>query len=141
MRIGDKVRKMVKKWLDIQPAGDRHIVIKEPMSFETNVLKNLLWYRGEAEELEQFFMAAATTTVAQQRFWAASYAAERIRKIHSGLPAMIADVLSQSVSADVQNITIEEEEVEINEEGELVNIIFVGTRENFYDELKRYFNL
>ncbi|MEK6453389.1 type II toxin-antitoxin system RelE/ParE family toxin [Caldifermentibacillus hisashii] len=31
--------------------------------------------------------------------------------------------------------------VEINEEGELVNIIFVGTRENFYDELKRYFNL
>ena len=110
MRIGDKVRKMVKKWLDIQPAGDRHIVIKEPMSFETNVLKNLLWYRGEAEELEQFFMAAATTTVAQQRFWAASYAAERIRKIHSGLPAMIADVLSQSVSADVQNITIEEEE-------------------------------
>ena len=39
MKIGDKVRKMVKKWLDIQPAGDRHIVIKEPMSFETNVLK------------------------------------------------------------------------------------------------------
>lgn len=108
MTIGNKVRKMVKKWLDIQPANERHIVIKEPMSFETNAVKNLLWYRGDAEELEQFFIAAANTAVAQQRFWAASYAGEKIRKIHSGLPAMIADVLSSAIAADVQDIAVEQ---------------------------------
>lgn len=107
MTIRDRVRTMIKKWLDIQPASDRSIVIKEPMSFETNVLKNVLWYRGEAEELEQFFKAAATTDVSGQRFWAASSTSEKIRKMHSGLPAMIADVIGQTVSADVQNVNIE----------------------------------
>ena len=110
MTIRDRVRKMIKRWLDIQPANDRNIVIKEPMSFETNVLKNVLWYRGDAEELEQFFIAAANTAVAQQRFWAASSTTEKIRKMHSGLPGMMADVIGQTVSADVQNICIEDAE-------------------------------
>ena len=52
-KVNNKMKDMVRKWLDIRPAGQRQVVITEPLSFETNVMRNLIWYRGEAEELEQ----------------------------------------------------------------------------------------
>jgi len=102
-KVNNKMKNMVKKWLDIRPAQSRQILINEPLSFETNVLRNLIWYRGEAEEIEQFFQAVGQTTLAQQRFWAAAGYTDDIRKAHSGLPAVIADNLSQLIATDIQN--------------------------------------
>jgi hypothetical protein len=104
MSIKDKVRDMVKKWLDIEPANEKKLVIKQSMSFNTNVLKNSLWYRGEGEELEQFFQNVRENGVSSGRFWAADSITEDIRKVHSGLPAVIVDVLSQRVITDIQDI-------------------------------------
>jgi len=96
------------KMLKIQPAMERQqIIITEPLSYRTNVLRNRLWYRGDPSELEQFAMQTASDTVSKARFWAA-VATEglRIRKIHSGLPAMVAGTLSDIVIADFDGIEL-----------------------------------
>lgn len=52
---------MIMKMLKIQPAIERQqIIITEPLSYRTNVLRNRLWFRGDPSELEQFAMQTAT---------------------------------------------------------------------------------
>ena len=106
--IRDMVTKAVIKILKIQPAlENRNITVREPFSFETNALRNRLWYRGEPSELEQFFKQTAFDSVSKGRFWAAVPSEGLgIRKIHSGLPSMIADRLSDIVIADLDGIEL-----------------------------------
>jgi hypothetical protein len=104
------LRNMLIKILKIQPAiENRNIIVREPFSFETNTLRNRLWYRGEPSELEQFFKQTAYDPVSKGRFWAAVPSdGLAIRKIHSGLPAMIADRLSDIVIADLDGIELKQ---------------------------------
>lgn len=106
-------KSMVMKVLRINPAPDNQIItITEPFSFRTNVLRNRLWYRGDPSELDQFYKQAADASgaVGKSRFWAAVPSDElRIRKIHSGLPAMIVERLADIVIADLDGIDLEKE--------------------------------
>lgn len=97
---------MVMKLLRINPAPTSQVItITEPYSYETNVLRNRLWYRGDPSELDQFYKQTALDPVSHSRFWAAVPSAGlNIRKIHSGLPAMIAEQLSDIVIADLDGI-------------------------------------
>lgn len=108
---------MVMKILRIQPAIERQtITITEPLSYRTNVLRNRLWYRGDPSELEQFAMQTATDNVSKGRFWAATASdGLRIRKIHSGLPSIIADKLSDIVIADYDGLELKGGEAEWDE--------------------------
>lgn len=101
-------KNMIMKMLKIQPAIERQqIIITEPLSYRTNVLRNRLWYRGDPSELEQFAMQTATDAVSKARFWAAvATKGLRIRKIHSGLPAMVAGTLSDIVIADFDGLEL-----------------------------------
>lgn len=106
--VRDGVRNMAIKLLKIQPASEsKPITIREPLSYETSVLRNRLWYRGDPSELDQFYKQTATDSVAKSRFWAAVPSEDlAIRKIHSGLPAMVADRLSDIVVADMDGISL-----------------------------------
>lgn len=96
-------------WLGIEPAlHDTKILVHESMTHEANVLKNQLWYRGDPAELEQFYKQLAETdaniysTTVKSKFWASVPNGDvRIRKIHSGLPAMMIDILSDIVIGDM----------------------------------------
>ena len=55
MRWIERVKTMIRSWLEIQPASGKGLVIREPVSFETNVLRNRIWYRGDACELDPLF--------------------------------------------------------------------------------------
>lgn len=118
---------MVMKLLKIQPAHqNKQIVIKEPFSYETSVLRNRLWYRGDPSELEQFYKQTAKDNVSMSRFWAAVPSEGlSIRKIHSGLPAMIAERLSDIVIADLNEISLGENEAwdEISEDNDLYELL------------------
>lgn len=110
MTIGlwDGVKNMIVKLLKIQPPlQQKEIVIREPLGYQTTVLRNRLWYRGDPSELEQFAIQTATDAVSKSRFWAAT-ATEglRIRKIHSGLPAIVADRLSDIVIGDYDGLEL-----------------------------------
>jgi len=124
------VKNFIMRLLRIQPAIDNRVItIREPLSYETNVLKNRLWYRGEPSELDQFFKQTATDPVSSSRFWAAVPSAGlNIRKIHSGLPAMMVERLSDIVTADLTGIEPETEELstlweEISEDNKFSRLI------------------
>nr|DAO81046.1 MAG TPA: portal protein [Caudoviricetes sp.] len=104
--------KAVSKLLNVQPAMQNQITIQEAYTHETNLIKNKLWYRGEAYELEQFFKNISSDPVNKARFWSAVPSENlSIRKIHSGMPAMIADRLSDIVVADIDSIEVTGEDV------------------------------
>lgn len=104
-------KSMVMKILRINPAPESQIItITEPFSYRTNVLRNRLWYRGDPSELDQFYSQSKTDAVSRSRFWAAvPTSGLGIRKIHSGLPSMVADRLSDIVVADMDAITLKAE--------------------------------
>lgn len=103
-------------WLGIEPAPhDIQILVHEAITHGANVLKNQLWYRGDPSELEQFYKQLAETdacvysTVVKNKFWAALPNGNvGVRKIHSGLPAMMVDTLSDIVVNDLLDPEIEE---------------------------------
>lgn len=99
------------KYLNVQPASQSSINIQEAYTYETNLIRNKLWYRGEAYELEQFFKNISSDPVNKARFWSAVPSQDlSIRKIHSGLPAMIVDRLSDIIIADIDNIELKKED-------------------------------
>ncbi|MDF9845183.1 MULTISPECIES: capsid protein [unclassified Paenibacillus] len=102
-------KSMVMKILKITPAPESQVItIQEPYSYGANVLRNRLWYRGDPSELDQFYKQNVTDAVGRSRFWAAVPSTGLgIRKIHSGLPAMVADRLSDIVVADMDAITLQ----------------------------------
>lgn len=100
------------KFLDVQPAMQGSVTIQEAYTYETNLIRNKLWYRGEAYELEQFFKNISSDSVNQSRFWCAVPSKDlSIRKIHSGLPAMIVDKLTDIVVSDIDEIQVEDSEI------------------------------
>lgn len=111
MGVWTGVKNMLMKMLRINPAPETRIItITEPMSYRTNVLRNRLWYRGDPSELDQFYKQTSADPVSRSRFWAAVPSEGlSIRKIHSGLPAMIADRLADIVVADLDGIALESE--------------------------------
>ena len=103
---------MISKLLNIQPAEDNQISIREPLSHAGTVLRNRIWYRGDPSELDQFFKQAAIDDVGRSRFWAAVPSADSsIRKFHSGIPGEIVDKLADIVIADLDNIELKEQEL------------------------------
>lgn len=96
-KIGERVKAMIRDWLQIQSAPQQSIIISEETSFEANVIKNKIWYRGEAGELQQLYKQLNTSG---GRFWSSVPADRKIRRIHSGLPSVIVDTLTYIVKAD-----------------------------------------
>ncbi len=101
-------KNMVMKLLKIEPAIDRQVVIKEPLSFQGNVLKNKIWYRGDPSELEQFFKQTAYSDAFKTRFWA-SVPFRKVRKIHSGIVGIVIDRFKDIVTSDLNDINFGEE--------------------------------
>jgi len=103
-----KVKQAIRRWLGIREAQEASFFIQEQNSFRTNVFKNRILYRGDPSELDQFFKQTATDKVSQARFWASSPSkGNNIRKIHSGLPGMIVNTLSDIVTSDMQGFGFE----------------------------------
>ena len=103
---------MYNDFLTINKADIKNITLKETMSYENDVLLNRIWYTADAYLIEQIMKKLANVNgndVATDRFWAAvPVAGMGIRKIHSGLPAMIVNVLADLIIADMDEIKIDD---------------------------------
>lgn len=110
MRWMERVKQMIRSWLEIQPAPGLGLTIQEPVSHATNVLRNRIWYRGDASELEQLFRQLGQDSVGRARFWAAAPESETVRKAHSGLPGIMVDTLVGVVRADLSDLDFDQEE-------------------------------
>lgn len=98
MKIGERVKNMIKSWLDIRPAQSQNFIINESMDFEANCIKNKIWYRGDAHELSEFY---GQLPYADDTFWGVSQTADiRLKKSHSGLPKLIIKTIINTVMTD-----------------------------------------
>ena len=109
MRFMERVKNMIRSWLEIQPAMGKGLTIREPLSFQTNAMRNRIWYRGDASELEQLFKLLSEDTVCAARFWASAPQSETVRKAHSGLPGVMVDTLVSVVKADMDALDFGED--------------------------------
>ena len=104
--ITDNVRNSLRSFLQIEPATITTFNVRETLDFEANVYKNEIWYRGDPDELAQLY-SAMPGVCNKTRFWAAAATKGReIRKIHTGLPAMMIDVLVSLTLADMNEIIV-----------------------------------
>ena len=99
---------MLQSWLEIEPAQGRGLTVREPLDHAANVLRNRVWYRGDACELDQLFKQLGDDPVSRARFWAAAPESENLRKAHSGLPAVMVDTLAGIVRGDMEALRFDD---------------------------------
>lgn len=108
-RLSENVKRGIRSWLNVQEASPANILINEPLDYEANAIKNRIWYRGDSEELQQLY-SQIDTGVDKYKFWACkSTPGQEIRKIHTGLPALVVDTLAGITLADL-DIQIEKDQ-------------------------------
>lgn len=103
------MKKMIQNWLEIVPAADQTIVIQEKLPRELETLRSQIWYRGDSSELHQFFGQLPFNSGS---FWACAPNTNKVRKIHSGIPAVIVDTLAYIVKSDLDKIKTDSKEWE-----------------------------
>ena len=104
--VNDKIKNVIRNWLEIQPSVGDTITIQETNTFEGNCFRNLLWYRGDASELHQYY-TQTDDLMGNAKFWAAiSTTGINFRKIHTGLPAMIVDMLADIIVDSFNKIEV-----------------------------------
>lgn len=107
MGLIDKMRNAIKSFLQIEPALNTGVTIMEQMDFETNAAKNRIWYRGDGWELSQLYKQIGGD---RSMFWAAvPTRGMEIRKVHTGVPKLIVDILTAVVMADMNDIKLPDE--------------------------------
>lgn len=106
-KLGERMKAMIKNLLNIQPAPITGVNLFESMPYELKTIEALMWYRGDASELDQFYKQVGNNSVMNARFWAA-HTNSSTRKIHTGLPAMIVDILSYIVKNDMSDVDLKD---------------------------------
>jgi hypothetical protein len=135
MGLMDKIRNGIQSWLRIQPATNTVINIVESTDYETNAIKNKIWYRGDSEEIEQLYKQLNGS---KTRFWSAvSTQGMEIRKIHVGVPAMIVDILTDIVINDINDVEIDDENIKnlwngIEKENNFKKLLKKACKETLY---------
>lgn len=107
MNLFETIRLWLLRRLHIEPAQPKQFYIRESLTFEDNAAINRIWYSGDAQELSQLYEQLGGTS-----FWAMSAKSRKVQRIHTGLPGMIVDTLSQLVTADMLGAEIENEPVQ-----------------------------
>ena len=103
----ETIKKSIRSWLEIQPADPYNIKIIDSIDFETNAIRNKIWYRGDSNELEQLY-GQLIEQADKYKFWASkSTPGQEIRKVHTGLPGLIVKVLTDVVLNDLNDFDFE----------------------------------
>lgn len=100
-KMNDNIKKTVRNWLQVQPVGAYAINIQEMGDFEIAAIRNRVWYRGDGNEIEQLYQQNVDYAD-RTKFWAGKCSpGMEMRKIHTGLPALMVRTLSNIVIADM----------------------------------------
>lgn len=106
------IKNMIRNWLEIKSPDSLQIDIEQLTNFEGQAFINNIWYRGDASELNQLY-EQLDDRLGNTHFWGSKpTVGMNIRKIHTGLPAMIIDTLADVSTDDLNKI----ETVKRNEE-------------------------
>lgn len=102
----ERFKKFVLKVLKVNEWAKDYSINRE-FTFQGNAAKNSLWYDGDAYELTQFYRQTGNKT---NSFWGSQETrGQEIRRIHTGLPALIVDQLVNITAKDIDGINFESE--------------------------------
>lgn len=108
MSVLERAKRVIARWLGLQLQEQAVVIptIVENSSHALNAMRNRIWYRGDPSELDQFFHQTTGDMVSQMRFWAQSPSSHSsgIRKMHSGLPGMVVNILADVVVTDMLKV-------------------------------------
>ena len=108
-KVSENIKKGIRNWLQVQPAPSCAVNIMETVDFELSAIRNRIWYRGDGNELEQLYQQNADYAD-KRKFWASRCTqGMEMRKIHTGLPALIIRTLASIVTADMNDFEITDE--------------------------------
>ena len=103
-RTKNALKNAIRSWLNLTSANGLQIQIDELLDFEANAFVNEIWFRGEGYELEQLYQSIPDY---KYSFWGAtSTKGLEIRKIHTGLPKIIVNTLTNICVDDMQDVKI-----------------------------------
>ena len=128
-RMADTIRTGLRNFLHITKAPDRTITVDETSNHQTECFTNRIWYWGNSRQLSQLYTQLDSD---KTRFWSAECTKGlKIRKIHTGLPALICDTLANIVIADYNGTEVTsknttayaERWAEIEKENKLAGVI------------------
>ena len=101
-KVKESIASKMRSFLKIHTANGKSFNIDELLDFDSNVAVNKIWYRGESYELSQLYKQLDDN---QYGFWGSvPTAGIEIRKIHTGLPKIMVNLLSSVVADDMQDV-------------------------------------
>ena len=114
MGLKDGIKKAVRNFLEIKEPAGLNISIDQLLSHDAETFRNRLWYRGQAEELAAFYKQVSNEGETDSRYFWGSRPTKgaNIRKLHTGLPALIVDTLADIAVDDLDAITVENRQTE-----------------------------
>ncbi|MEE0740781.1 MAG: phage portal protein [Emergencia sp.] len=131
------MKRGIRSWLNVEEANPVQINISQSFDYIGNAIKNRIWYRGDGNELQQLY-EQIDTGIDRYKFWACkSSPGMEIRKIHTGIPGLIVDVLTSVCLADAGEIEFENKEDEevwraIEQENEFMKRLEKAIKECLY---------
>lgn len=103
-RTKSALKNAVRNWLNLTSANGLSVDIEELFDFDGNAFVNQIWYRGDGYELEQLYQSVPDY---KYSFWGAAMTKGlEIRKIHTGLPKIIVNTLTNICVDDMQDVKI-----------------------------------
>lgn len=108
------VKKMIRNWLEIKSPDSIQMDIEQLNNYESQAFINNIWYRGEPNEIQQLY-EQLNDTLGNKHFWGSKpTVGMNVRKIHTGLPAMIVDTLADVSTDDLDKIDVPKRQQEWN---------------------------
>ena len=101
-KVKESIAHKMRSFLKIYTANGQDFKINELLDFDSNVAVNKIWYRGDSYELSQLYRQLDDN---QYGFWGSvPTTGIEIRKIHTGLPKTMVNILSGVVADDMQDV-------------------------------------
>lgn len=112
MGLKDMIRQKMQSFLELNPPIAMTINIQEWLDFNGNAIKNKIWYRGDPNEIEQLYWQLPQHEVDKQKFWASRPTpGMEMRKIHTGLPATMVDLLAGIITTNINDFAFDNDAV------------------------------
>lgn len=106
----------IKNIFTIKQPQSLQVDIEQLTNFEGHTFINKIWYRGDANELDQLYKQIHDIIPNNDNFWSSKPSKNSsIRKIHTGLPSLIVDTLADISTDDLDNIEVEKRQEEWDE--------------------------
>ena len=105
--MNENLKRGLRSWLNVLPANPYNFSINEMLDFEGHSIRNRIWFRGDSNELEQFYMQNCEHAD-RYKFWASKCSkGMEMRKVHTGLPGLIVRTLTAAVLPDMDGFEFE----------------------------------